>query len=80
MPAVPPSRGSTGHLIWPTVVRLATRPYDWFAVQSSSPWIRMPYKFNDSRRHKVPRAKYQVTNWPEYDAALAAGKYHDLVH
>jgi hypothetical protein len=22
------------------------------------------------RRHKIPRAKYQVTNWPEYDAAL----------
>jgi hypothetical protein len=70
MPAVPPSRGPTGHLIWPTVVRLATRPYDWFAVRSSSPWIPMPYKFNDSHRHKIPRAKYRVTNWPEYDAAL----------
>jgi hypothetical protein len=31
----------------------------------------MPYQFNESRRHKVPRAKYRVTNWPEYDAALA---------
>jgi DDE family transposase len=30
----------------------------------------MPYKFNESRRHKVPKAKYRVTNWPEYDAAL----------
>src|SRR5712671_4552724 len=30
----------------------------------------MPYKFNESRRHKIPRARYQVTNWPEYDAAL----------
>jgi transposase len=30
----------------------------------------MPYKFNESRRHKVPRARYRVTNWPEYDAAL----------
>ena len=30
----------------------------------------MPYKFNESRRHKIPRAKYRVTNWPEYDAAL----------
>src|SRR6202035_640436 len=29
----------------------------------------MPYKFNESRRHKVPRARYRVTNWPEYDAA-----------
>jgi hypothetical protein len=30
----------------------------------------MPYKFNDSRRHKIPRARYRVTNWSEYDAAL----------
>jgi len=30
----------------------------------------MPYKFNESRRHKIPRAKYRVTNRPDYDAAL----------
>lgn len=30
----------------------------------------MPYKFNGCRRHKIPKAKYQVTNWPDYDAAL----------
>ena len=30
----------------------------------------MPYKFNESRRHKVPKARYRVTNRPEYDAAL----------
>ena len=30
----------------------------------------MPYKFNESRRHKIPKAKYRITNWPEYDAAL----------
>ena len=30
----------------------------------------MPYKFNKSRRHKIPTAKYRVTNWPDYDAAL----------
>jgi hypothetical protein len=30
----------------------------------------MPYKYNESRRHKIPRARYRVTNWPEYDAAL----------
>ena len=30
----------------------------------------MPYKFNESRRHKFPKARYRVTNWPEYDAAL----------
>jgi transposase len=30
----------------------------------------MPYKFNESRRHRIPKARYRVTNWPEYDAAL----------
>jgi hypothetical protein len=30
----------------------------------------MPYKFNEGRRHKFPKARYRVTNWPEYDAAL----------
>jgi transposase len=30
----------------------------------------MPYKFNESRRHKIPKTRYRVTNWPEYDAAL----------
>ena len=28
------------------------------------------YKFNEARRHKIPKAKYKVTNWPDYDAAL----------
>ena len=30
----------------------------------------MPYKANEARRHKIPRARYRVTNWPEYDKAL----------
>lgn len=30
----------------------------------------MPYKFNQSRRHNIPKAKDWVANWPEYDAAL----------
>jgi len=30
----------------------------------------MPYKANEARRHKIPRASYKVTNWPEYDRAL----------
>jgi transposase len=33
-------------------------------------WSPMPYKFNESRRHRIPTARYRVTNWPEYDAAL----------
>ncbi len=30
----------------------------------------MPYKFNERRRYKIPKARYRVANWPEYDAAL----------
>ena len=30
----------------------------------------MPYKLNEGRRHKFPTARYRVTNWPDYDAAL----------
>jgi hypothetical protein len=30
----------------------------------------MPYKHNEARRHKIPRSKYRVTNWHDYDAAL----------
>lgn len=30
----------------------------------------MPHKLNDDRRHKFPKAKCQVTNWPAYDAAI----------
>src|SRR5271168_615877 len=31
----------------------------------------MPYKFTEGRRHKFSKARYRVTNWPDYDAALA---------
>ena len=30
----------------------------------------MPYKVNEKRRHKIPKARYRVQNWREYDAAL----------
>ncbi|WP_377810317.1 IS5 family transposase [Azospirillum sp. A29] len=30
----------------------------------------MPYKANESRRHKIPKARYRVENWSDYDAAL----------
>jgi len=33
-------------------------------------WKPMPYKLNEGRRHKFPNARYRVTNWPDYDAAL----------
>ncbi len=30
----------------------------------------MPYKHNESRRHKIEKPRYKVTNWPEYNNAL----------
>ena len=30
----------------------------------------MPYKANEPRRHKIPKTRYKVANWAEYDAAL----------
>src|SRR5215217_8337172 len=30
----------------------------------------MPDKANEARRHTIPKARYKVTNWPEYDKAL----------
>ena len=30
----------------------------------------MPFKANQRCRHHIPRQRHQVTNWPEYDAAL----------
>ena len=30
----------------------------------------MPFKFHEPRRHRIPRARYRVTNWSEYDRGL----------
>jgi hypothetical protein len=30
----------------------------------------MPYKANEPRRHRIPKAQYRIENWAEYDAAL----------
>jgi hypothetical protein len=30
----------------------------------------MPFKANEARRRKIPKARYKVTNWTEYDRAL----------
>src|SRR5271165_1082804 len=30
----------------------------------------MPYKHNEPRRHKIPKARYRVENWREYEVAL----------
>jgi hypothetical protein len=56
-------RASTDGEVDGRIVGQAARPR-W------SLWKPMPYKFNESRRHKIPKARYRLTNWPEYDAAL----------
>jgi hypothetical protein len=30
----------------------------------------MPFKFHGSRRHRIPKARYRVRNWSEYDRGL----------
>ena len=30
----------------------------------------MPYKVNQECRHRIPKARYHVMNWRNYDAAL----------
>ena len=30
----------------------------------------MPFKHNAARRHRIPKARYRVQNWPAYDAGL----------
>ncbi|QMM55136.1 transposase (plasmid) [Enterobacter sp. RHB15-C17] len=30
----------------------------------------MPHKHNARKRHHIPKAKYTVTNWPQYEAGL----------
>ena len=30
----------------------------------------MPFKHNADRRHRIPRARYRVTNWPVYESGL----------
>ncbi|MFH5927583.1 transposase, partial [Roseomonas xinghualingensis] len=32
----------------------------------------MPFKVNKDRRHRIPRQRHRVTNWPTYEAGLRA--------
>jgi hypothetical protein len=32
----------------------------------------MPFKINADRRHRIPRQRHRVTNWPAYEAGLRA--------
>src|ERR1700691_5423772 len=52
------------------VGREAAGRQDWLPIPRCWSWKLMPYKFTEGRRHKFSKARYRVTNWPEYDAAL----------
>src|SRR5829696_3082344 len=40
------------------------------SARRCDPWIpAVPFKPNEDRRH-IPRQRYKVTNWPDYDASL----------
>ena len=30
----------------------------------------MPFKHNAARRHRIPKTRYQIQNWPAYEAGL----------
>ena len=47
--------------------RVSAAGWGWYR---GSPASEMPYKHNEPRRHKIPKAKYKVSNWREYDQAL----------
>src|SRR5215207_5649639 len=32
--------------------------------------VALPFKLNQAGRHRIPRQKHKVTNWPAYDASL----------
>jgi len=33
----------------------------------------MPYKYNESRRHKIKKSGYKVTNWHNYNMGYGNG-------
>ena len=30
----------------------------------------VPFKLNQNCRHRIPRQRHKVTNWPDYEASL----------
>src|SRR3954466_9611911 len=35
-----------------------------------APRLSMPHKYNADRRHRIPKARYTVMNWRDYEAGL----------
>jgi hypothetical protein len=51
-------------------VGLPQRRLDEYRARPLNPKPLMPYKANEPRRRKIPKARYKIENWAEYDAAL----------
>jgi hypothetical protein len=49
---------------------LTGRPPEEYRGRPLIPRALMPYKANDPRRHGIPKARYKIGNWAEYNAAL----------
>jgi hypothetical protein len=45
-------------------------PVRYRGIPIRCPESCMPYKANQPRCHKIPKARYRIENWAEYDAAL----------
>src|SRR5271165_807487 len=51
-------------------LRADGRRHTWEA--HSPPWNHsaLPFKYHAEHRHHIPKPRYRVTNWAEYDASL----------
>ncbi len=50
--------------------RLQTAWGDWPAGAHVGYLPAMPFKHNAGRRHRIPKARYRIRNWPAYEAGL----------
>src|SRR4051794_10925109 len=64
------TRGTTKALVQNCHPGLGQRRGGAYRATPSFSGCPMPYKANEPRRHKIPRARYKVRNWPAYDRAL----------
>src|SRR3954451_17345611 len=71
-PVIQVSTGSVPHRIGAKMPLpgLGGAAVELYGATPSSAGRPRPYRFNEPRRHKIPRARYWVQNWPEYDRAL----------
>ncbi len=64
----PAGRGDNGALLQRSGVWWCERPS--VGEQPSDPGCPVPFKANADRRHRIPKQRFRVTNWRDYDASL----------